>query len=166
MRMCLLLFFCIPSMYALEQIKKSDFHTIYPLSSFKLVVDTCMRAYSDALELHDRAANHERCDELLDLLVGRLMRLRAYIEQLMYAYRYEATVTFDELEYLIRLLDYLEVTITDTGYEHIAQALNHLMQQLKDELKNVLANPLNVSIQALTHPFLFLHKEIRLLQFA
>ena len=70
-----------------------------------------MRAYSDVLLLQDRAANHERIDELLDLLVGRLIRLQSYTEQLIYAYKYEATVTFDEIDYLVRMLEYLEITI-------------------------------------------------------
>ncbi len=114
------------------------FHKVYPFNGFKLVVDTCMRSYSDALLLQDRIANHEKCDELLDLLVGRLIRLQSYIEQLIYAYKYEATVSFDELEYLIRMLDYLEITLSDQAYHEISCALNHLANHLKQELKDAL----------------------------
>ena len=122
-------------------LSESDFHTIYPLTSFKVVVDTCMRAYSDVLLLQDRAANHERIDELLDLLVGRLIRLQSYTEQLMYAYKYEATVTFDEIDYLIRMLEYLEITICENNYNQVSEALNRIAQRLKMELKNSLGLP-------------------------
>lgn len=115
-----------------------NLNSIYPFNSFKSVIDTCMRSYSDALILHDRIANHERIDDLLDLLVGRLMRLESYIEQLIYAYRYEATVSFDELEYLMHMLDYLEITISETNYNKVGQGLNSIMERLKHELKDAL----------------------------
>ncbi len=117
---------------------ESKFHKVYPLNGFKVVVDTCMRSYSDALILQDRIANHEKCDEILDLLVGRLIRLQSYIEQLIYAYKFEATVSFDELEYLIRMIDYLELTLCDPAYQEISCTLNHLANHLKQELKNTL----------------------------
>lgn len=117
---------------------ENRFHKVYPLTGFKVVVDTCMRAYSDALVLQDRIANHERCDELLDLLVGRLIRLQSYIEQLIYAYKYEATVSFDEIEYLIQMIDYLELTLSDHAYKDIACSLNNIANHLKKELKQTL----------------------------
>ena len=46
------------------QAHENRFHKIFPLNGFKLVVDTCMRSYSDALLLQDRIANHEKCDDL------------------------------------------------------------------------------------------------------
>ena len=116
----------------------NPFHKVYPLNGFKVVVDTCMRSYSDALLLQDRISNHEKCDELLDLLVGRLIRLQSYIEQLIYAYKYEATVSFDELDYLMRMLDYLEITLSDQTYQEISSTLNHLANQLKRQLKDAL----------------------------
>lgn len=137
-RILFVCFFIFSSACALNQ---SDFHTIYPLTSFKVVVDTCMRAYSDVLLLQDRAANHERIDELLDLLVGRLMRLQSYTEQVIYAYKYEATVTFDEIDYLVRMLEYLEITICENNYNHISEALNHIAQRLKSDLKNAIGQP-------------------------
>ena len=114
------------------------FHAVYPLNSFKTVIDTCMRSYSDALILQDRIANHDRIDDLLDILVGRLVRLESYIEQLIYAYRYEATVSFDELEYLMHLLEYLEITIAETNYHQVAQGLNSITDRLKKDLKQAL----------------------------
>ena len=97
-----------------------------------------MRSYSDVLILQDRIANHDRIDDLLDLLVGRLMRLESYIEQLIYAYRYEATVSFDELEYLVHMIDYLETTIADTNYHQVGHGLNAIMSRLKKDLKQAL----------------------------
>jgi hypothetical protein len=125
---------CIISLYAQE----NHFHKVYPFNGFKLVVDTCMRSYSDALLFQDRIANHEKCDEILDLLVGRLIRLQSYVEQLIYAYKYEATVSFDELDYLVRMLDYLEITLSDEAYEEISCALNHIAHHLKRQLKDAL----------------------------
>lgn len=126
--------FCMLSLHA----QANHFHKVYPFNGFKLVVDTCMRSYSDALLLQDRIANHEKCDEILDLLVGRLIRLQSYVEQLIYAYKFEATVSFDELEYLARMLDYLELTLSDTAYKEISCTLNHLASQLKYQLKDTL----------------------------
>lgn len=117
---------------------ETKFHKVYPLNGFKLVVDTCMRSYSDALLLQDRISNHEKCDEILDLLVGRLIRLQSYIEQLIYAYKFDATVSFEELEYLIRMIDYLELTLSDPAYQEISCTLNHIANHLKCELKKTL----------------------------
>ncbi len=117
---------------------ENRFHKVYPLNGFKLVVDTCMRSYTDALLLQDRISNHEKFDEILDLLVGRLIRLQSYVEQLIYAYKYEATVSFDELEYLVRMLEYLELTLSDQAYQEIACVLNDLANHLKKELKDAL----------------------------
>lgn len=126
------------SVYTNILAREHGFHKVYPLTSFKVVVDTCMRVYSDALLLQDRIANHERCDELLDLLVGRLMRLQSYIEQLIYAYKYEATVSFDEIEYLIQMIEYLEITLSDHTYKDVACSLNNVANHLKKELKQTL----------------------------
>jgi hypothetical protein len=116
----------------------SYFHHIYPFNSFKKVIDTCMRSYGDALALQDRITNRERYDDTIDLLVGRLIRLQSYIQQVIYAYQYEATVTFDELDYLLRMLDYLELTIAEGAYKDIIQGLNSILNQLKTDLKQVL----------------------------
>ena len=97
-----------------------------------------MRSYSDVLILQDRIANHDRIDDLLDMLVGRLMRLESYIEQLIYSYRYEATVSFDELEYLMHMLDYLEITVAETNYHQIGHGLNAIMGRLKNDLRQAM----------------------------
>ena len=133
-----LILFMICSLTTIFSASSNPFHRVYPLNGFKLVVDTCMRSYTDALILQDRIANHEKFDEILDLLVGRLIRLQSYVEQLIYAYNYEATVSFDELEYLVRMLEYLELTLSDQAYQEIACVLNHLANHLKQELKDAL----------------------------
>lgn len=113
-------------------------YQVFPLSSFKKVVDTCMRSYTDALVLHDLLAQHEKPDEQLDLLVGRLMRLQSYVEQLIVAYQNEATVSIDELDYLMRMIEYLEFTIDEHEHKSLAQGLNGITQRLKMELKQAL----------------------------
>lgn len=130
----MLLMFCV---YGQEQ-DNICFHNIYPFNSFKRVVDTCMRAYTDVLILHDQIALQQKSDEQLDLLVGRLMRLQSYIEQLINAYRLEATITMDELDYLLQMITYLELTIDENEYKSLAQGLNCIMQRLKNELKQAL----------------------------
>lgn len=114
------------------------FHAIYPFNSFKKVVDTCMRAYTDVLILQDQIALQQKSDEQLDMLVGRLMRLQSYIEQLINEYRTEATITVDELDYLLQMIQYLEMTIDENEYKSLAQGLNCIMQRLKNELKQAL----------------------------
>jgi methyl-accepting chemotaxis protein len=132
-----LLSLCVVYIYTQE--KQNDiFHTIFPLGSFKMVIDTCMRSYTDALMIHDRIVAHEKIDELLDLIVGRLMRLHSYVDQLVVAYKNDATVTYDEIDYLIRMLEYLELTIHHDEFQEIAQALNTIIVELRGTLKNAL----------------------------
>ena len=114
------------------------YHQIYPFNSFKVVVDTCMRSYSDVLILQDRIANNERVDEIIDLLVGRLIRLESYVDQLAVAYKYEATVTYEEIDYLIRMLEYLEVTIAQHEYQYLVHGINSITLQLKNDLKKII----------------------------
>lgn len=114
------------------------FHTIYPFISFKSIVDTCMKSYTDVLLIQDRLYCHEKIDEQIDLLVGRLMRLKSYIEQAIHAYQYEATITYEELDYLLRMLDYLEVTIEETRYKTVSDDLNDIISQFKVQLRQVL----------------------------
>lgn len=90
-----------------------------------------MRSYTDVLLIQDRLYCNEKIDEQLDLLVGRLMRLQSYIDQAVYAYRFEATITYDELEYLLRMLDYLEVTITEQKYQQVYNSLNGIINDFK-----------------------------------
>ena len=119
----------------------SFFNQIFPFTSFKAVVDTCVRSYSDVLLLHDHIANHERqeqIDESLDLLMGRLIRLQSYIEQVIYAYKFEATVSLDDLEYLIHMFEYLELTIAQNNYDEMAKGLNGIINKLKHDLQQAL----------------------------
>ncbi len=118
------------------------FNKIYPLSSFKSVVDACVRSYSDVLLFQDRVGQHEKVDDLLDILVGRLMRLQSYLEQLRYGYQKEATVSFEELEYLMHMLEYLEVTVAENKSDTVTQGLNAIIESLKDNLKKTL-NPIS-----------------------
>lgn len=131
------LMFLMVCVYGQEQ-DNFCFHNIYPFNSFKKVVDTCMRTYTDVLILHDQIALQQKSDEQLDLLVGRLMRLQSYIEQLINAYRTEATISIDELDYLLQMIEYLEMTIDESEYKTIAHGLNCIMQRLKTELKQAL----------------------------
>lgn len=116
----------------------SLFTGLYPFISFKSIVDTCMRSYTDVLLIQDRLYCNEKIDEQVDLLVGRLMRLQSYIDQAVYAYRFEATITYDELEYLLRMLDYLEVTITEQKYQHVYSSLNTLINDFKKKIRHAL----------------------------
>lgn len=115
-----------------------QFHSLYPFVSFKSIVDTCMRSYTDVLHIQDRLYCNEKIDEQVDLLVGRLMRLRSYIEQAIYAYKYEATITYDELEYLLRMLDYLEVTIAEQHHKNVYSSLNDIINEFKKQIRHAL----------------------------
>lgn len=97
-----------------------------------------MRSYTDILHIQDRLYCNEKIDEQVDLLVGRLMRLQSYIDQAVYAYRFEATITYDELEYLLRMLDYLEVTITEQKYQQVYSSLNTLISDFKKKIRHAL----------------------------
>lgn len=131
------------------------FKQIYPFNSFKGVVDTCVRSYTDVLLLHDEIANNEKTDEAIDLLVGRLMRLGSYIEQVIYAYKNEATVSFDELDYLMKMLEYLEITLEQGNYPGLANGLNTIIIGLKSDLQRAMGI---ISLQFIPMPryhFLF-----------
>lgn len=127
------------------------FHSMYPFTSFKSIVDTCMRSYTDVLLIQDRIYCNEKIDEQVDLLVGRLMRLRSYIEQAIYAYRFEATVTYDELEYLLRMLDYLEVTINEQHYKQVYASLNVIITDFKKQIRQAL----DIQLAWIKPPFLW-----------
>lgn len=118
--------------------QESFFNGIYPFISFKSIVDTCMRSYTDVLLIQDRLYCNEKIDEQVDLLVGRLMRLKSYIDQAIYAYRFEATVTYDELEYLLRMLDYLEITIAEQQYKPVYTSLNMIISDFKKQIRQTL----------------------------
>lgn len=115
-----------------------QFHSLYPFISFKSIVDTCMRSYTDVLHIQDRLYCNEKIDEQIDLLVGRLIRLRSYIEQAIYAYKYEATITYDELEYLLRMLDYLEVTVAEQHHQSVYSSLNTIISEFKKQIRHAL----------------------------
>lgn len=114
------------------------FNVLYPFTSFKSIVDTCMRSYTDVLLIQDRIYSNEKIDEQVDLLVGRLMRLKSYIDQAIFAYRFEATVTYDELEYLLRMLDYLEITLNEQKYRHVYDSLNVIICDFKKQIRHAL----------------------------
>lgn len=97
-----------------------------------------MRSYTDMLLIQDRVYCNEKIDEQVDLLVGRLMRLQSYIDQAVYAYRFEATITYDELEYLLRMLDYLEVTIGEQKYQQVYSSLNTIINDFKKKIRQAL----------------------------
>jgi len=145
----------------------SYFHAIYPLTSFKKVVDTCMRTYTDVLILHDQIAQREKSDEQLDLLVGRLMRLKSYIEQVIDGYRVEATISIDEITYLLQMIEYLELTIDENDYRSLADGLNALIHRLKTELKQALTISVwYVPTKVQRHPYWFPRVTDHSLQFA
>ena len=68
LRLSCILFFVFAG-YGLNCQENDHFYHIFPLQSFKKVVDTCMRSYTDVLLLHDLLAQYEKYDEQLDLLV-------------------------------------------------------------------------------------------------
>lgn len=130
---CIVLFFLSGRLQS-----ESLFNVLYPYTSFKSIVDTCMRSYTDVLHIQDRIYCNEKIDEQVDLLVGRLMRLKSYIDQAIYAYRFEATVTYDELEYLMKMLDYLEITISEQHYKQVYTSLNVLIADFKKQIRQAL----------------------------
>jgi hypothetical protein len=110
------------------------FEGIFPLPSYKKVIDTAMRVYSDLLILEEKTTFCERSDEQIDMLVGRLVRLRSYINQVINEYRYEATVSIEDLYYLIRVLDYMEVTADHLSADSVPVKLNGVINELKGTL--------------------------------
>lgn len=124
--------------YAGSLASHAMFHSVYPFASFKSIVDVCVKSYTDVLLIQDRLYAHEKIDEQVDLLVGRLMRLKSYIEQAIHAYQYEATITYEELDYLMRMLEYLEVTFEETRYRPVAEELNKVIDQFKHQLRSAL----------------------------
>ena len=97
-----------------------------------------MRAYSDLLVLEERTTEYQRKDEQIDLLVGRLIRLQSYFNQLVYDYRYEATVSLDDLQYLVRVLEYMEITADHLPGDSVPVKLNQCIVQLKKMLTDAL----------------------------
>ena len=107
------------------------FEQIFPFVSYKKVIDTCMRAYSDLLVLEEKHSEYEIRDDHIDLLVGRIMRLRSYIKQLIYERHHEATVTEEDLMYVHKVLEYMEITATHLSADSVPVKLNRLLIMLK-----------------------------------
>ncbi len=124
--------------YSGMRAQTSPLQEIYPFTSFKKVIDTSMRCYTDLLILEERLAAHERSEELVDLLVGRFTRLSTYIDQIVHDYKKEATILSEEIEYLIQLLEYMEITAESLKKETIPANLNVILVDLKNKLKNTL----------------------------
>jgi hypothetical protein len=139
MRLLVVFSFFLFHYYSFSQ-QENVFKPIFPFTSFKKVVDTGMRCYTDLLILEEQLMAHENCDELIDIIVGRLIRLTTYIDQILYDFKYEATILPEEIEYLIRLINYMEITAENIRHEGIPAALNIICEQLKNKLKNGL-NP-------------------------
>lgn len=132
-RSILLLFFCI-GLCAHDD----ALDALFPLPNYKKAIDTSMRVYSDLLILEEKAQRHERFEELVDIIVGRLVRMQSYIRQLIADYHVQKTVSRDELEYLAQLLEYMEITAEPLIHEQFPTLFNAWIMRLKDELKKAL----------------------------
>ena len=133
-----LFFICISSFCVAQDI---NFDTLFVLPDFKKVVDTSMRIYSDLLILEEKAQRHERSDDLVDLIVGRLVRLQTYVRKLIYEYNIGKTVSFEELEYLSRLLEYMEITAEPLVKEQFPTLFNAWISAIKEEVKHNIIHP-------------------------
>ena len=128
-------FLCICfGLYADDQ----SLDALFPLPNYKKAIDTSMRIYSDLLILEEKAQRNERSEELVDIIVGRLVRMQSYIRQLINDYHTQKTVSYDELEYLSQLLEYMEITAEPLIHERFPILFNNWISRLKNELKKVL----------------------------
>jgi len=116
--------------------------SIFPLPSYKKVIDTSMRVYSDLLILEEKSQRNDRVDEVVDLIVGRLVRMESYIKQLILDYHQSRTVSLEELDYLARLIEYMEITAEPLVKERFPAFFNTWLKGLKDDLRVVInTNP-------------------------
>ena len=131
------IFICILAS-AWAQAQQADLDALFPLPNFKKVIDTGMRIYSDLLILEEKTQRHERSEELMDLIIGRLVRLQSYVKTLINDYYVTRTVTSEELEYLARLLEYMQVTAEPLVNEKFPTLFNVWIDRLKTDLQNAL----------------------------
>lgn len=135
---CLLLTCLISFSAVAEELRIDD---LFPLQNYKKVIDTCMRVYSDLLILEEKAQRGERVEELVDIIVGRLVRMQSYVKQLIHDFHIEKTVSSDELEYLGQLLAYMEVAAHATTNDRFPILFNTWVQRLKDDLSKAVSVP-------------------------
>lgn len=119
--------------------QERSLESIFPLPSYKKVIDTCMRIYSDLLILEEKSQRNDRTDEVVDLIVGRLVRMESYITQLVIDYHQARTVSLEELDYLARLIEYMEITAEPLVKERFPVFFNTWLKGLKEDLCAVIS---------------------------
>ena len=141
----LLYVFCISMLGSVSLCVETEINleTIFPMLSYKKVIDTAMRIYSDLLILEKKHQRHEPFEELIDIIIGRMMRIQCYVKQLVHDYTVERTVSLDELEYLSHLFDYMEITSESFQTNQFPVLFNVWLSHLKNILtKDIEKHPL------------------------
>lgn len=138
MKLCYLIGMYVLLFQGLIAHQDDHFRSLFPLPSYKRVIDTSMKLYSDVLILEEKAVRHDRCDDLVDLIVGRLVRLESYIKQLIEEYQSSRTVSGEELAYLARLLEYMQITTEQLAQEAFTGSFNACLDRLKGGLSQAL----------------------------
>ncbi len=117
-----------------------SFDRLFPSSSFKMVLDTCMQIWGDLKMLRECNQSDQDCSILSDGVIGKLARLNTYVKQMIREYKKKAFFSLDDAEYLVVIIetianehkDIIEyATYNGTGYK--------LLQDIKTQLQQLLA---------------------------
>lgn len=140
-----MLFFCCVSLLVPSMIECVETTLIdLPLSlnntipSYRHIVQTSLQIYQDLLNLEDvRYAIKTNKQYVIDGLLGKLVRLYTYIKHIQHAFNHEATVSKEEIYFLIDLLEHIHLTTEYNDY--VPCDIN----QLANEIRSVLIKALD-----------------------
>ncbi len=102
---CLLVFFSQLSAQDKRR-RRLNLESLFPPTSYKNALETSMQVWSDIVEWREDGFVAGNEDDAADLIVGRLIRLRGYIEKLFKDHQTKTRIySNDDLSYLSSVLD-------------------------------------------------------------
>lgn len=113
-----------------EDTQAVSFDTLFPALPLKKTLDTCMQIWGEIRSLDTLSKKEPYYQEIHDLVVGRLVRLNGYIDQIIEELNDGAFFTRTDIDYLLSIIDRItyeratvEAKVKKTGPSAIPQLL-------------------------------------------
>lgn len=108
--------------------------------NLRQIISTCLGIYKDILSLEEEPlGTEEDLQEITDRLIGKLMRLYACAHHARNAFCKEATLTEQEMQFLIDLIEHVQINAHNQknfAYFDINKLAQAIYQILADSLSN------------------------------
>lgn len=101
-----------------------SFDTLFPEMPLKTTLDTCMQIWGDIRSLDALPKKGPSYQEKHDLIVGRLVRLNGYIDQIIQELNEGASFVRADIDYLLSIIDHItyERTMDETKTKTVASS--------------------------------------------